>query len=303
MGHDHSHAPAESASGKYLSRLALALTIGAAFMFVEFAFAILTDSLVLISDATHMLTDVVGLTMALSAVLLARHKEPTYAKTFGYYRAEVLAALLNACLLFAVAIYVVTEAILRANDPPQVEAMPILIVGLIGLVANIASAMLLRSGSQESLNIRAAYLEVMADLVGSLGVLVSAGITLATDWRYADLIIGVAIGVWVLPRTYSLARRSLRILFQHSPEGVDVAGIADALRELPGVADLHDLHVWTLTSGMEVASAHLMLVDGADADVVLALAQDLLAHEHQIPHATLQVEGRDAARRCSELTW
>ena len=159
MGHDHSHVPPQSASGKHLSRLALALTISAAFMFVEFAFAILTNSLVLISDAAHMLTDVLGLSMALGAVLLARRKAPTYARTFGYYRAEVLAVLANAVLLFGVAAYVITEAVLRISAPPRIDAAPVLIVGLIGLVANLASAMLLRSSSQESLNIRAAYLE------------------------------------------------------------------------------------------------------------------------------------------------
>ncbi|MCE5290705.1 MAG: cation diffusion facilitator family transporter [Nocardiaceae bacterium] len=303
MGHDHSHLPPQSASGRHLSRLAMALTISAAFMFIEFAFAVLTNSLVLISDATHMLTDVLGLSMALSAVLLARRKAPTYARTFGYYRAEVLAALVNAVLLFAVAIYVVTEALMRIGDPPQVDAKPVLVVGCIGLVANMASAMLLRSGSHESLNMKAAYLEVIADLVGTVGVLVSATITLFTGWRYADIIIGVAVGVWVLPRTFTIARRTLRILFQHSPEGVDVEGIATALKALPGVADLHDLHIWTLTSGMEVASVHLIVAEGADADVVLALAQDVLTHDHHIPHATLQVEGADAARRCAELSW
>ncbi|MBF6133965.1 cation transporter [Nocardia otitidiscaviarum] len=304
MGHDHSHGIApESASGKYLSRLVMALGIAVVFMLAEFVVAFWTSSLALLSDAAHMLTDVVGVGMALSAILLAKRSRPTYTRTFGYYRAEVLAALANAVLLFGVAIYVLYEAIARLGEPPEVPGWPVLIVGALGMVANIASALLLRSGAKESLNVRGAYLEVFADLIGSVGVLISAAITLTTGWRYADMIIGVAIGLWVLPRTWVLARRSLRILFQHSPENLDVEQIAAALHTVPGVADVHDLHVWTLTSGMEVASAHITVAGGHTGDDVLRAAQHVLAHDFHIEHATLQVEGADSARRCAELSW
>ncbi|MRH91368.1 cation diffusion facilitator family transporter [Nocardia sp. SYP-A9097] len=304
MGHDHSHAVApESASGKYLTRLVLALGIALVFMLVEFIVAIATSSLALLSDAAHMLTDVVGIAMALSAILLARRSRPTYTRTFGYYRAEVLAALANALLLFAVAIYVLYEAISRLSEPPKVPGIPVLVVGALGLLANIVSFLLLRSGAQESLNVRGAYLEVFADLIGSVGVLLSALITITTGWRYADMIIGVAIGIWVLPRTYILAKRSLRILFQHSPEDLDVAQVASALQAIPGVADVHDLHVWTLTSGMEVASAHITMAPTHSTDQVLQAAQQVLANDFHIEHATLQVEGKDSARRCTELSW
>ncbi|WP_306360208.1 cation diffusion facilitator family transporter [Nocardia sp. CC227C] len=304
MGHDHSHGIApESASGKYLSRLVMALGIAVVFMVAEFVVAFWTSSLALLSDAAHMLTDVVGVGMALSAILLAKRSRPTYTRTFGYYRAEVLAALANAVLLFGVAIYVLYEAIARLGEPPEVPGWPVLIVGTLGMFANIASALLLRSGAKESLNVRGAYLEVFADLIGSVGVLISAVITLTTGWRYADMIIGVAIGLWVLPRTWVLARRSLRILFQHSPENLDVEQIAAALQAVPGVADVHDLHVWTLTSGMEVASAHITVAGGHTGDDVLLAAQHVLAHDFRIEHATLQVEGADSARRCAELSW
>lgn len=304
MGHDHSHGiTPESASGKYLSRLVMALGIAIAFMVAEFVVAAWTSSLALLSDAAHMLTDVVGISMALSAILLAKRSRPTYTRTFGYYRAEVLAALANAVLLFGVAIYVLYEAIIRLGEPPEVPGWPVLIVGALGLVANIVSALLLRSGAKESLNMRGAYLEVFADLIGSVGVLISAAITLTTGWRYADMIIGVAIGLWVLPRTYVLAKKSLRILFQHSPEGLDVEQIATALQAVPGVADVHDLHVWTLTSGMEVASAHITVAVGHAGDDVLKASQHVLAHDFHIEHATLQVEGADSARRCEELSW
>jgi cobalt-zinc-cadmium efflux system protein len=172
-----------------------------------------------------------------------------------------------------------------------------------GLLANLVAFVLLRSGAKESLNVRGAYLEVLADLIGSVGVLVSGAITLTTGWRYADPIIGVAIGLFVLPRTALLARRALRILFQHAPADVDVEAIAGELAALAGVRDVHDLHVWTLTSGMEVASAHLAVEQHAVPAQVLAHAQDVLANGYQIKHATLQIELSDQAKRCEELTW
>ena len=304
VAHDHSHAPvAQSASGRHLRNLALACAIGVVFMFVEFVVAIATSSLALLSDAAHMLTDVAGLGMALGAILLAKNSAPTHTRTFGYYRAEVFAALINAVLLFGVAGYVLVEAIDRIGDPPDVPGWPVLIACSLGLIANIAAFLLLRAGAEESINVRGASLEVLADMVGSVGVLISAVIILTTGWAYADPIIGVAIGLWVLPRAYLLARSSLRILFQHSPEGLDVEVVSARLESLRGVTDVHDLHVWTLTSGMEVASAHLAVGPGVDQDDVLHRAQELLAHEYRIEHATLQVEGPDSARRCSELSW
>jgi cobalt-zinc-cadmium efflux system protein len=306
MGHGHGHghtAAPESASGRYLRALSIAFAVGAAFMVLEFAVGFATGSLALISDAAHMFTDVLGVGMALAAIILARRSGPTFSRTFGMYRAEVLAALANAVLLFGVAAYVAVEAIGRIADPPEVPGLPVLLAAAAGLVANVVSFLVLRSGAKESLNIRGAYLEVLADLIGSVGVLLSGAITLTTGWRYADPIIGVAIGLFVLPRTWVLARRALRILFQHAPAGVDVAGISTELAALPGVADVHDLHVWTLTSGMEVASAHLTMTAGAEQADVLTEAQDLLSTRYSINHATLQVEGPQCARRCTELSW
>ncbi|ONM50742.1 cation diffusion facilitator family transporter [Nocardia donostiensis] len=304
MGHDHSHGlRPQSASGKHLRLLAIALTIGVVFMLVEFSVAFGTGSLALLSDATHMLTDVVGVGMALSAILLARNSRPTYTRTFGYYRAEVIAALANAVLLFGVAGYVLYEALTRLGEPPEVPGLPVLIVGLVGLVANVISFLLLRRGAQESLNVRGAYLEVFADMIGSIGVLISAAITITTGWYYADMVVGVAIGLWVLPRTYVLAKRSLRILFQHSPEELDVERVAAELAAVDGVTDVHDLHVWTLTSGMEVASAHITTCGSSHPDEILRAAQRILAEQFHIDHATLQIESSDTARRCAELAW
>jgi cobalt-zinc-cadmium efflux system protein len=175
------------------------------------------------------------------------------------------------------------------------------IVAAVGLLMNVIAFLLLRDGAKESLNVRGAYLEVMADMIGSIGVLVSGLLMLLFGWRYADPVIGVAIGLFVLPRAWRLGRSALRILFQHAPEGVDVKQMTADLTTLPGVSEVHDLHVWTLTSGMEVVSAHLTMVDGADQTDVLVAAQGLLATSYHIEHATLQVE--QPSVKCRELSW
>lgn len=309
MGHGHGHghgtaaATARSASGRYRTGLLVALLVGAAFMVVELVVGLLTSSLALLSDAAHMFTDVVGVGMALAAVTVAMHAKPKSCRTFGLYRAEVLAALANAVLLFAVAGYVLYEAISRFADPPRVPGLPVILAAAAGLLANLVSLAMLRGGAEASLNVRGAYLEVLADLIGSIGVLASGAITLTTGWRYADPIIGLVIGLFVLPRTASLAKRALRILFQHAPAGVDVDELGAELVELPGVTEIHDLHVWTLTSGMEVVSAHLAIAARVDQAGVLRAAQQLLADHYEINHATLQVESRDSTARCRELSW
>lgn len=304
MAHQHGSAVAPaSASGRYLKRLAAAFGIGASFMVLELVVGLITGSLALLSDAAHMFTDVFGVGVALVAILLAKHSRPSSTRTFGMYRGEVFSALLNAVLLFAVAGYVLYEAVGRITDPPEVPGLPVLLTAIAGLVANMAAFLLLRSGAKESLNLRGAYLEVLADLIGSFGVLISGGVILLTGWLYADPIVGVAIAFFVLPRVFSLARRSLHILFQHAPERIDVDEVTARLQAIPGVSDVHDLHIWTLTSGMEVASAHLAVEARVDGGEVLRAAQHLLADDYHIEHATLQVEGCDSAQRCAELTW
>jgi cobalt-zinc-cadmium efflux system protein len=292
-----------SASGRHVGRLAAAFTVTAVFMVVEVAAGVATGSLALLSDGAHMVTDVLGVGLALAAILVARRAKRSAGRTFGLYRAEVLAALANAVLLFGVAGYVVYEAAIRFSSPPAVPGTPVVVVSLLGLVANIVAFLLLRQGASESLNLRGAYLEVVADMIGSVGVLVSGLVTLLFGWRYADPVLGVAIGLFVLPRTWTLARRSLRILFQHAPERMDVDALTGALAALPGVGEVHDVHVWTLTSGMEVLSAHLTVGAGCDQSAILTAAQELLAREYQLEHATLQVEVGDMAPTCRELHW
>lgn len=310
MGHGHGHGhghgmsadvPA-SASWRYSRRLAVAFVVLLAFFVLEALVGYLASSLALLSDAGHMLTDVLGVGMALAAITAAR-RPAAGKRTFGWYRIEVLAALANAVLLFGVAVYILVEAIGRFQEPPEVAGVPMMLTAAAGLLANLVVFLLLRKGAGESLNVRGAYLEVVADSIGSVGVLLGGGLSLAFGWYLADPIVAVAVGLWVLPRTWKLARQALRILVQQAPEGVDVQAMRDDLGALPAVTEVHDLHVWTLTSGMEVASAHLATPSDADHGEVLVAAQRMLAERYRIEHATLQVEPVECARRCEALTW
>src|SRR5690606_20094021 len=239
MGHGHGHGHlsprTDSASGRYIPALVAALVIGATVMVAEFTVGFATSSLALISDAAHMFTDVLGIGMALVAVQLARRSGPTFTRTFGMYRAAVLAALANAILLFGVAGYVVYEAITRITDPPEVPGLPVLVVASIGLVANLIAFGLLRRGAQESLNVRGAYLEVLGDLLSSVGVLVAAVVVLTTGWWYADPILALAVALFIIPRTFSLGRAAIRVLVQAAPKHLTVSEVRDTLAAVPGV--------------------------------------------------------------------
>jgi cobalt-zinc-cadmium efflux system protein len=299
-GHDHGTVAAR-AGERHRGRLWGAFALLAVFMVVEAVAAMLTGSLALLSDAGHMFTDVLGIGMALAAIYAASKAATDPQRTFGLYRLEVLAALGNAVLLFGVAIYVLVEAARRFGDPPDVPAGPMLVVAVAGLVANLVAFWLLRSGARESINVRGAYLEVLGDLLGSVGVIVAAAVIGLTGWTYADPIIAVAVGLFILPRTWRLARAAVRILVQAAPEHLDVTAVQQRLAEVPGVCDVHDLHVWTLTSGMDVASAHLTLDPSAQVGPVLVAAREALHDDFDIGHATLQVE--PTAGDCHPTTW
>ncbi|GAA4451711.1 cation diffusion facilitator family transporter [Phytohabitans houttuyneae] len=299
-GHDHGTAAAR-AGERHRGRLWGAFALLAAFMVVEAVAALLTGSLALLSDAGHMFTDVLGIGMALAAIHAASRAAQDPQRTFGLYRLEVLAALGNALLLFGVAIYVLVEAARRLGDPPDVPAGPMLAVAVAGLLANLVAFWLLRSGARESLNVRGAYLEVLGDLLGSVGVIVAAVVIGLTGWSYADPIIAVAVGLFILPRTWRLARAAVRILVQAAPEHLDVTAVQRRLAAVPGVCDVHDLHVWTLTSGMDVASAHLTLEESAQVGPVLVAAREALHDDFDIGHATLQVEPRSGD--CHPAGW
>jgi cobalt-zinc-cadmium efflux system protein len=299
--HDHAHGVARAAA-RHKGRLLAALVVLGGATVVEVVAAFATRSLALLSDAGHMLTDVGGLGMALAAIHVADRVGADRRRTFGLYRLEILAALANAALLFAVAIYVVVEAARRWGDPPEVLAGPMLVVAVVGLAANLVAFGLLREGSRESLNLQGAYLEVLSDLVGSVGVIVAAAVIAATSWTWVDPAVGVAIGLFILPRTWRLAGQALRILVQAAPPGLDLAGLEAELLAVEGVVDVHDLHVWTLTSEMDVASAHLMVREGSDTHGVLDQARVVLRDGHGIDHATLQVEP-DTHKGCDEIIW
>ncbi|GLZ81713.1 cation efflux system protein [Actinorhabdospora filicis] len=299
-GHDHG---AKSLGDAHRTRLLAAFVITTGFMVLEVAGGVLTGSLALISDAAHMFTDALGIGMALAAIFAIRRADGARHRTFGLYRLEVLAALANAALLFGVAIWVLVEAVRRFGDPPEVLTGPLMIVAVAGLIANIASFLLLRDGAKESINVRGAYLEVLGDMLGSIGVIGAALIIQLTGWWYADPIMAVAIGVFILPRTWRLGRDALRILLQSAPAGMDVEAVRGSLHGVPGVEDVHDLHVWTLTSGMDVASVHLSINAGADLGDVLNEARQALHDGYGIHHATLQVEPAGSARDCETLSW
>jgi cobalt-zinc-cadmium efflux system protein len=300
-GHGHSHGSI-SASGRHKGRLFAAFIVLAVFMVVEVLGGVFTSSLALISDAAHMLTDVVGIGMALAAIHLAARGSERSHRTFGWYRLEILAALANAVLLLGVAAYVLVEAIHRFRDPADVLGGPMLVIAVLGLAANLVAFALLRAGAKESLNVEGAYLEVLADTVGSVGVIVGAIVLSVTGWTWVDPVVGVAIGVWIVPRTIRLAGQALRILVQAAPPGTDIDALRADLAAVDGVVDVHDLHVWTLTSDMDVASAHLMVGVSTDAHGVLDRARDLLRERYGIGHATLQVEPEDHTG-CDEVGW
>jgi cobalt-zinc-cadmium efflux system protein len=291
-----------SAGGRHKGRLFAAFAVLFVFMVVEVVGGYFTSSLALLSDAGHMLTDVIGIGMALAAIHLAARGSQRSHRTFGWYRLEILAALANAVLLLGVAVYVLVEAIRRFTDPVDVLGGWMLVVAVAGLVANLVAFALLREGSKESLNVEGAYLEVLADTVGSVGVIVGALVLEATGWTWIDPVVGIAIAVWIVPRTLRLAGQALRILVQAAPPGTDIDALRADLAAVAGVVDVHDLHVWTLTSDMDVASAHLMVTSTTDHHRVLDSARDVLRERYGIGHATLQVEPEDH-RGCDEIGW
>jgi cobalt-zinc-cadmium efflux system protein len=285
----------------------MAFAVILTFFVVQVVAAFWTNSLALLSDAGHMLTDVIGLGMALAAIQLAtrfaeRPQTTRSTHTFGLYRLEILAAFVNSLLLFGVAIWVVIEALRRLGDEPEVLGVPMLVVAVLGLIANLIAFMLLREGASESVNVEGAYLEVLADTVGSVGVIAAAILLQVFGWTWIDSVVGAAIGLWILPRTWRLGRRAVRILLQAAPEGFDLDQLVIDLREIDGVVDVHDVHVWTLTSEMDAASAHLVTCIGANSHAVLDRARQCLAETYGVTHGTFQIEPDDH-EGCDQVTW
>ena len=294
----HTHTP--GGGRHHLRPLGISFCLVLGFMVVEAITGFLTGSLALVSDAGHMATDALGLGMALAAIVAADKATTKNGRTYGLYRLEILAALANAVLLLAVASYVLYEAIQRFQDPPEVTTTPMLIVAIGGLIVNLVAWRLLQPGAEDSLNVKGAYFEVMADLAGSVGVIVAALIMITTRWPYADPLFAALIGLFILPRAWRLGSEALRILTQAAPLGLDLDALHLDLLNIKDVIDVHDLHAWTLTSEMDVATVHLMTAKDTDPHPVLDQARDILRSEYNISHATLQVEPDDH-HGCAEL--
>lgn len=300
-GHGHSHGHGH-AGGRHRWRLAVSFALVAGFLVVELVVGLATGSLALISDAGHMAADVVALGAALVATKIATRPDGSGRRTYGSYRAEVLASGLTVLIMLGVSIFVVVEAVGRIGTTVEVASGPLVVVGALGLVVNLVCLALLRGGARESINVKGAYLEVMADAAGSVGVIAAGVLVGLTGAGWWDTVVAVAIGVFVAVRALLLGREVLAVLGQHAPHDVDLDAVVRDLEAVPGAAEVHDLHAWTLTSGMNVATAHLVVRVGADAQVVLAGAQAVLRDAHGIDHATLQVEA-NPARECHAATW
>ncbi|GAB3437077.1 cation diffusion facilitator family transporter [Phycicoccus ginsengisoli] len=299
----HSHGPGVGhAGGTHRWRLQLAFALIAAFFVVELVTALTSGSLALLSDAGHMAADVVALGAALVATRIATRPDTTGRRTFGSYRAEVFASGLAVLLMLGVSVYIAVEAVGRIGSAPQIASGAMLLVGTLGLVVNVAALLLLRGGAGESLNVKGAYLEVVADTVGSVGVVVAGTLVRTTGNPWWDTGIALAIAVFVAVRAVMLGREVLPVLGQHAPSDMRPDAVAEALAGVPGVTDVHDLHLWTLTSGMNVATAHLMTDGTADPHAVLDEASALMRTRFGVEHATLQVEP-DTHTGCKEVAW
>lgn len=278
-----------TAAGENKGRLKLVFGLTALYLVAEVVGGIVTGSLALLADAGHMLTDVAGLGFALLAIRFAE-KPASPERTYGYYRAEILAALANAVVLIGISFYILFEAYRRFRDPPEVASGAMLIVGGIGLVVNIFGALILRRGAKASLNLKGAYFEVLSDLLTSIGVIVASIVMITTGWYYADPIISAGIGLFILPRTWALLKESTGVLLEGTPAEVDIAALRAAIAATPGAAGVHDLHVWSLTSGINAMSVHVVLKDGESYAAVLAEVHQKVVTDFPIAHATVQVE-------------
>lgn len=307
-GHDHGHAHGAPATGTataaYRGRLRVALSITLTVMVVEIVGGLVADSLALIADAAHMATDALGLGMALIAIHFAA-RPPSETRTFGYARAEILAALANCLLLLCVGGYVLYEAIQRFVTPVDTHGGQTIVFGLIGLVANTISLTLLMRGQKDSLNVRGAFLEVAADALGSVAVIIAATVIMTTGWQAADPIASILISLMIVPRTWKLLQETLNVLLEAAPKNVDMAEVRAHILALPGVEDIHDLHAWTITSGMPVLSVHVVV----SSDVLNAIGHEKMLHELQgclgvhfdVEHCTFQLEPSGHAEHEAKL--
>ncbi|HHX86187.1 MAG TPA: cation transporter [Actinomycetales bacterium] len=303
LGHAHGAArPTGHAGARYRARLAAAFGLTAAFFVVELVAGLVSGSLALLSDAGHMAADMVALGAALAATMIAPRPDRTGRRTFGSYRVEIFASALAVLIMLGMGVYVLVEAAGRLGGGSSPATGTMLAVGALGLAVNLVALVLLRDGSQESLAVRGAYLEVLADAAGSVGVIAAALLIRATGSPVWDLVVAVAIAVFIVVRAVALGRQVLRVLAQHAPEGVDPAAVTTELAGIDRVEEVHDLHLWTLTSGMDVGTVHLVVREDAEHAAVLDAARRILRDGHGVEHVTVQIETAGRAG-CHELGW
>jgi cobalt-zinc-cadmium efflux system protein len=295
--HGHAHralgaAPFQSASQRNRGRLAFVFLFTLTFAIVEIVGGLLTNSLALLADAGHMLTDAAGLGIALTAVWFAA-RPATTTRSYGLYRLEILAALVNSVVVIAVAGYILLESVRRFGDPPAVDATAMVAIAAVGLGVNLVGVRLLSVCADESLNIRGAYLELMTDALGSIAAVAAGVIVLVADWRYADPLFGAGIAIVMVPRALHLMREALHVLLEGTPAHIDAGSVERAMLDMPHVRAVHDLHIWAITSGMDVLSCHLVVDDPAYAQDHLQEIGTMLQERFDIAHMTVQVEGPD----------
>lgn len=278
-----------SAGYKNKKQLKFVLLLTGSYLVAEVIGGIVTKSLALLADAGHMLTDVGGLALALFAINMTQ-RAASPKRTYGYYRAEILAALTNAVVLIGISLYILYEAYQRFRNPPEVSSKAMLIVASIGLIINIIGMLILRKSSQQSLNMKGAYFEVLSDMLTSIGVIIAAIIMLTTGWYYADPIISAGIGLFILPRTWILLKDAVGVLLEGTPSDVNIASLKETVLKIEGVIDLHDLHVWSLTSGMNAMSAHVAIKEGVSAKKMMEDIQATIKAGFKIEHTTIQVD-------------
>ncbi|WP_397432852.1 cation diffusion facilitator family transporter [Pseudomonas chlororaphis] len=287
MGAGHSHGQVRAGHERTLW---MALGLTGSFMIAEVIGAFITGSLALLSDAAHMMTDALALAISLVAIQVGK-RAADRKRTFGYARFEILAAAFNAILLFVVAFYILFEAWQRLSAPAEIQSTGMLVIAVLGLIVNLISMRLLVSASAESLNVKGAYLEVWSDMLGSIGVIVAALVIMYTGWGWVDSLVAAAIGFWVLPRTWTLLRESMNVLLQGVPDGIDIDEVEQGIRAIDGVTEVHDLHLWALTSGKNVMSTHLVADLGRRSEQqILAEVTELMHERFDISHVTVQVE-------------
>lgn len=284
--------PLESRTGQGRSRLLVVLVLSSAVFVAELVAGLVTNSLAMLADSAHVFTDVTGIALALAAIWFAA-RPASDRRSYGYYRLEILAAVVNAALLFGIAAVVLVEAARRFTQEPEILTGPMLVVATAGLLANLISAVVLRESAARSLNMRGAYLEVVADALGSVAVIVAGAVIALTGFGAADALASIFIGVLIIPRTWSMLREALDVLLEATPKDVEMAHVRQHIVEIAGVAGVHDLHVWTITSGMNVVSAHVVVEEHADRAAILRELSLCLSDDFDIEHSTFQLEGND----------